>query len=378
MVKKYCRLILFIAIVAVAVIYFRDALKIAGYIIMALKPVLIALFLALVFNIPVKFLNKKILVFIKNERYRNFAAVGIAYITVFGLLFLGLYFLVPSVIESAKGFAEKLPEYGEELRERMISIFSKVGVTAAKIDEILAAVKDRILSKNAGINGTIDKINSTIKGGFTWFFATIISIYMLLDKNRLLRQFRTFIKAITTDKVSKMLNNTSKISSVVFSQFLGGQFVEALLLGVVTMVGMYVLKLPYAPIVSTVVFVANLIPLIGAYVGGAVGFVLISFVSVRQGVIFIIFSVILQQIENNIFYPKVVGKSLGLSGFWIMSAVLVGGALFGFWGIMLGVPAVAVIYKSLGHRLGGVEEGGELLPEILKKPDKPGGGNSAE
>lgn len=378
MVKKYCRLILFIAAVALAVIYFPAAWKLFKFFLSAMKPVFIAVFLALIFHIPINFLSAKVFKFIKKEKLRYALSLIVVYVMVFGLLAAGIYFLAPEVIESFKGFIEKLPEYGAELKEKLLNLLSGFGVTEAKLDEMLEELKRGIIGAAGGINGMLTKVKEIGKGALTLFFAVVLSVYILFDRKRLIRQIKQFTTAILPDKASKVLNNTATVGGVIFAKFLGGQFIEALLLGVVTFLGMLAIGLPYAPLVSVVVFAANLIPMLGAYIGGVVGFVLIAFVSVKQAVIFVIFTIVLQQLENNITYPKVVGNSLGLSGFWVMASVLVGGALFGFWGILLGVPAVAVIYKMLGFRLKKDKTSGALIPEMLKESNKPGGADRAE
>lgn len=186
------------------------------------------------------------------------------------------------------------------------------------------------------------------------------------------------MNAILPDKAFKSVQKFVSVGNVVFSKFLFGQIIEATFLGVVTLVGMLIMKLPYAPLISAVVFISNLVPMLGAYVAGFVGFVLISLVSLKSAVVFLVFEIILQQIENNLTYPYVVGNSLGLSGFATMASVLIGGSLFGFWGIMLGVPLTAVVMKTVGHKIGRDGNSMALVPDVLKQSDEKSGGDGAE
>lgn len=378
MIKKYARFIIFIAVIAALVLYLPQSAKYLGAVLRALKPVLIAVFFALIFHNPINFLSEKVFKKIKKEKLRYAIALTVVYVVIFGALFIGIYFLVPSFMESVKGFAEKLPEYGKTLVEKLNSVLAGMGMTEDKINNLTTGLGDKILSAIGGAEGIFGKLKTLGSGALNLFFSVVLSIYMLLDRKRLIRQLGMFNKAIMTDKVYYIAHKTVTVSGVIFSKFLGGQFIEAVLLAVVTLGGMYALRLPYAPLVSAVVFVSNLIPLLGAYIGGVVGFVMIAFVDIKKALIFVAFSIILQQLENNITYPKVVGNSLGLSGFWIMAAVLVGGSLFGFWGVMLGVPATAVVYKMLGYALKKDDGSGALLPDALKQPDNPSGGNGAD
>lgn len=162
-----------------------------------------------------------------------------------------------------------------------------------------------------------------------------------------------------------------------FSRFMTGQALEAFVLGGMCFLGMLVFKLPYAPVVSVVIGFSNLIPILGAYVGTTFGFLLILMVSPKKAFIFVAFEILLQQVENNLTYPKVVGKTLELSGFWTITAVLVGGALFGFWGVMLAAPTMAVIYKMIEYRLGQNPNPEALMPK-LSEPTKEAGADGAQ
>lgn len=377
MVKKYARLILFIALVTLAVLYAREIWVILRYVFAALEPVLIAVFLALIFNIPIKFLTNKVFAKMKRRKLAYILSLVIVYVLVFGILALGIYFLAPEVGKSLGGFVNKLPEYGVELKQKLTEILQKFGMSSEKTDAVFTEIQNAILGANDKIGGVVTRVKQFGRGFINVLFAIVLSVYILLDKNRLLSQLKRFNKAIFPVKVSKTLENTASVGGVIFAKFLGGQVIEATLLAVVTFFGMLALKLPYPFLISAVCFAANLVPLLGAYIGGIIGFVLIAFVSVKQAVIFVIFTVILQQLENSITYPKIVGNSLGLSGFWVMSSVLVGGALFGFWGIMLGVPAVAVLYKMIGYKLKDGESEA-FLPEILKESTKQGGDDGTQ
>lgn len=378
MVKKYCKLILFMGIVLAVVLYLPSGAGFFKRLGKALAPVAIAVFLAVVFNLPVKFLSEKVFRKIRKERIRFALSLAIVYIAVLGSVGAAVYFIVPEVAQSVKKLVQELPGYGNELSNKIAEIFKGFNVTPETAQGWIQTLKDKITQLYSGGEGLFEKLKGTAKKAVDIFFAIILSIYLLTGQKRIISHISKFMNAILPDKAFKSVQKFVSVGNVVFSKFLFGQIIEATFLGVVTLVGMLIIKLPYAPLISAVVFISNLVPMLGAYVAGFVGFVLISLVSLKSAVVFLVFEIILQQIENNLTYPYVVGNSLGLSGFATMASVLIGGSLFGFWGIMLGVPLTAVVMKTVGHKIGRDGNSMALVPDVLKQSDEKSGGDGAE
>ena len=378
MVKKYCKLILFMGIVLAVVLYLPSGAGFFKRLGRALAPVAIAVFLAVVFNLPVKFLSEKVFRKIRKERIRFALSLAIVYIAVLGSVGAAVYFIVPEVAQSVKKLVQGLPGYGNELSNKIAEIFKGFNVTPETAQGWIQTLKDKITQLYSGGEGLFEKLKGTAKKAVDIFFAIILSIYLLTGQKRIISHISKFMNAILPDKAFKSVQKFVSVGNVVFSKFLFGQIIEATFLGVVTLVGMLIMKLPYAPLISAVVFISNLVPMLGAYVAGFVGFVLISLVSLKSAVVFLVFEIILQQIENNLTYPYVVGNSLGLSGFATMASVLIGGSLFGFWGIMLGVPLTAVVMKTVGHKIGRDGNSMALVPDVLKQSDEKSGGEGAE
>lgn len=378
MVKKYCKLILFMGIVLAVVLYLPSGAGFFKRLGRALAPVAIAVFLAVVFNLPVKFLSEKVFRKIRKERIRFALSLAIVYIAVLGSVGAAVYFIVPEVAQSVKKLVQGLPGYGNELSNKIAEIFKGFNVTPETAQGWIQTLKDKITQLYSGGEGLLEKLKGTAKKAVDIFFAIILSIYLLTGQKRIISHISKFMNAILPDKAFKSVQKFVSVGNVVFSKFLFGQIIEATFLGVVTLVGMLIMKLPYAPLISAVVFISNLVPMLGAYVAGFVGFVLISLVSLKSAVVFLVFEIILQQIENNLTYPYVVGNSLGLSGFATMASVLIGGSLFGFWGIMLGVPLTAVVMKTVGHKIGRDGNSMALVPDVLKQSDEKSGGDGAE
>ena len=378
MVKKYCKLILFMGIVLAVVLYLPSGAGFFKRLGRALAPVAIAVFLAVVFNLPVKFLSEKVFRKIRKERIRFALSLAIVYIAVLGSVGAAVYFIVPEVAQSVKKLVQGLPGYGNELSNKIAEIFKGFNVTPETAQGWIQTLKDKITQLYSGGEGLFEKLKGTAKKAVDIFFSIILSIYLLTGQKRIISHISKFMNAILPDKAFKSVQKFVSVGNVVFSKFLFGQIIEATFLGVVTLVGMLIMKLPYAPLISAVVFISNLVPMLGAYVAGFVGFVLISLVSLKSAVVFLVFEIILQQIENNLTYPYVVGNSLGLSGFATMASVLIGGSLFGFWGIMLGVPLTAVVMKTVGHKIGRDGNSMALVPDVLKQSDEKSGGDGAE
>lgn len=178
---------------------------------------------------------------------------------------------------------------------------------------------------------------------FSFIVALVFSLYILLDKDRVFRGLDTFIEMAVPARFAATLRHAGHVANQAFSRFITGQCIEAVILGTLCAVGMAIFGMPYAVAVGACVGLTALVPVFGAWLGGAIGFLMILTVDPMQAVWFIVFLVILQQLESHLIYPNVVGASVGLPGIWVFAAVLVGGALFGVVGMFLGVPTVATL-----------------------------------
>lgn len=179
----------------------------------------------------------------------------------------------------------------------------------------------------------------------------IFALYLLMEKERLLSQFSRLAQAHLQPQRVEKVQRVLRVANESFASFLVGQFTEAILLGLLCTAGMLILRLPYAAMTGAVVGATALIPIVGAYIGAGIGAFMILTVDPMQSLFFLIFLIALQQIEGNFIYPKVVGTSVGLPGIWVLAAVIVGGGLFGIFGMLLGVPIAATIYKLLKSRV---------------------------
>ena len=200
----------------------------------------------------------------------------------------------------------------------------------------------------------------------TWSLALMFSIYMLSGAPSLIAQFRRLSRAYLPRRVSDYLLSVARLTADTFTKYVNGQVVEAFILGALCFTGMCVFRFDYAPLISVAIGVTALIPIAGAYLGSILAFLLLVMIDPWQAVWFQIFLSALQQFENNIIYPRVVGTSMGLPGIWVLAAVTVGGSMMGLLGMIISVPVAAVAYillrQNLRARLAAKEAGEEKTP----------------
>ena len=184
-------------------------------------------------------------------------------------------------------------------------------------------------------------------GVFTTSMGFIFSVYMLYNKEKITRNLKRITYAYLPRRRAKKIIDVCILSNRIFSSFVRGQLTESLILGCLCYAGMTILQLPYALLIGSVVAIASLIPILGAWIGVIVGGFILLLVKPVYGLTFVIFLLILQQFEGNVIYPRVVGTSVGLPGIWVLFAIIVCGNLFGMVGILLGIPTCSVLYTLL-------------------------------
>ena len=202
------------------------------------------------------------------------------------------------------------------------------------------------ISTGAGtlLGGTVQVVSSTVSGITNFTIAFVLALYILLGKETLKRQVKALCAAYLPPKAGQDLMFVTRLASRTFANYVTGQCTEACILGTLCWLGMALLRLPYAPMVGALVGISALIPIVGACVGLVVGALMILMVSPFQALVFVIFLLVLQQIEGNLIYPRVVGSSVGLPAIWVLAAVTVGGSVMGIGGMLFAVPVASVLY----------------------------------
>lgn len=269
------------------------------------------------------------------------------------LVMTGVFRLVlPQFVSALTDFFKSIPAMVSDIS----SLAEKLNSHSAVPDQLKAininwtSVQSKVMKfLTSGVSGlfgsTFKIVTSLAKGIFNALLAITFAIYILATKEKLKAQVkkasRAFMKPKHLEKTSYVLNITNKM----FSSFIVGQVTEAFILGTLCALGMLIFKFPYALPVGAFVGITSLVPIFGAWAGGAVGFLLIAVDSPLQAVLFVVFIIVLQQLESNLVYPRVVGTSIGLPGIWVLAAITIGGGLGGIVGMLLGVPVAATIYQ---------------------------------
>jgi predicted PurR-regulated permease PerM len=264
-----------------------------------------------------------------------------------------IWLVLPQLISCIKLVINLLPNVIGKILDLIEEhhLLSKEIVTALESIDWKARFEQILNMVTNGVTGMVDfliaALTSVISTVITAFFSIIFAIYLLLGKEKLKKQASTLFQILFPEKITKQIFYVLYNLNVSFRRYLIGQCTEALILGVLCGIGMLILKLPYAAMISALIAFSALIPIAGAYIGAAIGAFMILTVSPIKALIFLIFLLILQQLEGNLIYPRVVGSSLGLPGIWVLAAVTVGGSLGGIPGMFLGVPLVACAYRII-------------------------------
>lgn len=285
-------------------------------------------------------------------------AVLLSYLLLFGVVAALVAFVIPQFVSSVGTFLSNLEGYMRQAQVWVNSFmewFNVEGQALTGMDQLLSRL-DQVL-RNV-FNSTLDALSNVVpfllnfttnlvSVVVTSVLALVFSIYMLAGKDTLLGQCRRVLKAYLPKPLCDAVLDVTALTAGTFSRFVTGQVTEAIILGCLTFLGMLLLRLDYAPLISVLIGVSALVPIVGAYVGAATSALLLLMVSPMKALIFLVFLVCLQQFEGNVIYPRVVGTSIGLPGIWVLAAVTVGGGLFGLLGVLLSVPTASVIYALI-------------------------------
>lgn len=365
--KKILLIITYTIILCFALLNLDIVFKILGYIFNLLKPFIYGFCLAFILNIPLskfestfknsnKYKKQKTKV-ITSKRNLKLRISGIIFsILIFiGIIFLTMFLVVPEFINTISIFKDSIPEAFNNAQNWLKDMMSNYPEITDKImafkpdwNALESNLSSIIKTAATGIIGvSIDFIIGLFSGIINFFMAFVFAIYMLVQKEGLIYQFKRVLRAYIPENKTQKLFYIGSLTNETFKKFFGGQFIEALSLGTLCFIGMKIFGMPYALTISVLIGVSALIPVFGAFFGTAIGAILILAVNPMQAVWFVIYIIVLQQIDGNLIYPKIVGNSVGLPGIWVMLAVLIGGNSLGIVGMLIGVPIASIIYKLI-------------------------------
>ena len=348
--RRWLLLIAFAGLTLGVVLYWKDVLGIFSHISAVLRPILIAIVISFFVNLPMRIYERWFMRIFQKMNFRfkdtlcRTAGMVLSFLTFIAVVVLAVSLLYPQLRDSIKLLIDSFPTYQQNLLEWTKTYLPELELDARlqqEVSKFIAGIPDMISRYAPQLFSFTSSAASVITDSV---FALFLSFYFLITKDKLVRQCKTLLTTYVPRAAEKILPVAALVNDK-FRKFLGGQLTEAVILGLLCFIGMNILRLPYAPLVSTLVGVTAVIPIIGAFIGIIPSAFIILMDNPLQSLIFIIFIIVLQQVEGNVIYPRVVGDSIGLSGLWVMLAVVLGGGFFGIPGIFVGIPLMSAIYE---------------------------------
>ena len=342
----------------------------------AATPLIIGCAMAYVINILMGFFEKwydkifKVDIALKIKRV---VCLILAFLSLFGIVTLIINLVLPELINCIASFIRLIPGALQMVvdivgEEQILSMFPELQ-NGFDLANISTQVEQLIKTVIGGVGGAVGSImvalSSAVSVVVNIVIGLIFSLYVLLDKEGLGRRCKTLISTYLSKSADKIFYVADVLDDS-FHSFIVGQCIEAVVLGTLCIIGMWIFRFPYAVMIGVFIGFTALIPIAGAYIGAAVGAIMILTVSPLQAVQFLIFIVVLQQLEGNLIYPKVVGQSIGLPGIWVLTAITVGGGVLGVGGMLLAVPIFAAGYRLIREDV--EKRNKEVKAETNEKP----------
>lgn len=352
------KMIVLAGVIALLVVRSERLLSGTGKLLTTLTPLIAGAILAFILTMLVNSFEH--MLFSKTEKpllkkVRTPLALFISIAVVLLLIALFLYLIIPQLIETGSHLVNQLePAYHtviEFLEEKTANIpwlgdvikdaSSKDSPTMRKLAELIADFGSTLFTITGSVLSAIVSV----------LFTIIFSIYIVLNRRKLSGQFDRLFAAYLKPVTKRRLYHVLEVARDTFAGFFAGQLLQAVIVGALVTVGMLIFRFPYAPMVGSAVGFCALVPVIGSFIGGAVGFIMIAPLSINKALLFLLYLIILLQLVANFIYPKVLGRSIGMPGIWVFTAVIVGAGLGGIGGVLLGVPLTATVYKLLREQV---------------------------
>ena len=323
-----------------------------------LSPFVLGALLAFILNVPTRFFENK-LGKLKNEKVRRVAAILLMLLSVAVVIAAAMLLLVPPIEKTMNNLIDQLPGFflgvGErvnefltahpELQEVLGIDGGDMGINWGTLVETVMGALETSISGIVG--GAVSLVGGLATGIINLFFSVIFAFYCLCRKETLARQGRKLLYSLLKEPRADEVVRVLRMTNSVFSNYITGQTLEAVILGLLFVPAMAILRMPYIPLICVVIAITALVPLVGAFAGCILGAFLILVNDPMQAAVFVVMFLVIQQFEGNVIYPKVVGESIGLPGMWVLLAVAVGGGTMGIIGMFIMVPFASVIYTLL-------------------------------
>lgn len=359
LLKYVLAIVLIIAVAYTAVTQPQKILSFLGSAISLLSPFIWGFCFAYVVNLLMRPLerfwdfiwrrlkSKKIV-----DKIKRPLCLALSFLIVLGVIFAIMFMIIPALKNTVVTFVGKVPQYVKTIEswyQGAAEFFAKYNfelpVLVLDFDKVIGYANDFITNYgNSVLDKTVNITASIVSAVVELVLGIAFAVYLLAQKEIFGRQTKKVVHALFKRETADKLVSLTKLVNNVFTKFVTGQLTEACIIGVLCFLGMIIFGMPYAGIISILVGFTALIPIFGAFIGTGIGAFLILLENPVKAIWFVVFIVILQQLEGNLIYPKVVGKSVGLPGVWVLTAVTIGGGLFGVLGMLFAVPICSVVY----------------------------------
>lgn len=359
--KKVFLLGLALLFVAYLFLNSKSIFKGFGVLLGILGPFILGGVIAFIMKIPLNFLERKVFDKIKNEKFQKHKrtiSIAISFIFIILVFFLITAIILPQLINSFDGLRKSLPSFLQMAidKTREVPYLNNYSDKLQREydnlswNEIFNRIKGFVTSSDNSsqiLNGALSTASNILGGLVSFMLALITSIYILADKERLGYQATRICYSFFDNKVANKIIHVAHLLHENFFGFIRGQLTVSTLIGIATFVASFVLRIPNAATLGVIVGVTDLIPIIGPFLGGAMCFIMIVIEDSTKALMFLVLIVILQQLESNLVYPKIVGDKVGLPSLWTLVAITVGGSLFGVVGMWAFIPLASTLYEIM-------------------------------
>ncbi|WP_338486725.1 AI-2E family transporter [Ruoffia tabacinasalis] len=354
--KQFIAKILFIAVIILIIFNWSQVASAFGVIWQVAFPVVLGGMMAYVLNLLMNQFEKRLYPntdkkWLQHTRRPLAIVLSILVITLVVAGIIGL--VVPQLITAISTLVEAVPTVTNsvqtwvEEQQHLIPMFNdlmeQVDFNWSSVMSSFAEIGNRLLRSVA--ESSVSLLSSSASAVTTFVLSVMFALYILVSKEKLGKNFNDILISYLSDEQVRIVKNILNVTDDVFSNYITGTVIEAFILGFIVSLGLWAIQMPYAAMLGALQGALAFIPLVGAFLAGFVGVIIQFAVSPINALIYLIFVIVVQQLEGDLIYPRVVGDSIGLPGMWVLAAVTVGGGLFGISGILLGVPVFATIYK---------------------------------
>ena len=355
-INKIRGLILFTVITVIVGINYIKVLGLLAAAVNMAAPFILGAAIAFILNVPMRRIESSLShVLKKGSRLLRPVSMALSILLVAGVLFLVMFVVAPQLVRTLLGLQSSIPVFFGEVRQWLEQLFAEnpqilINMEQIQIDwQQLFNDSLKFLKNGAGsmLDTTFSAAISIVNGMSTFLIGFIFSIYILLQKENLIRQTKKLLAAFLPERTVEGIVRIAALTSRTFSNFFTGQCMEAVILGSMFFIVLVVLRLPYALLIGVLIAFTALIPVFGAFIGWAVGAFLMLIISPMDALLFSVVFFTLQQIEGNMIYPHVVGNSVGLPSIWVLVAVTLGGSMMGVVGMLIFIPLCSVLYTLL-------------------------------